>query len=114
MKRKQIRELKIDLGKELVQGMREVAEGLAGKDFSKVTTRTVKSIAPIPVLKSRQVRAIRQQLAMSQVVFADAVGVSPQLVRAWEQGQRKPSRLACRFLDGIRRDPSYWRRIVHA
>lgn len=55
------------------------------------------------------VRRTRQLLGASQGVFAKFLGVSPQTVRAWEQGTKTPREVACRFMDEIRRDPAYWR-----
>lgn len=36
------------------------------------------------------IREIRQKLSVSQVVFAQMLGVSASSVRAWEQGKREP------------------------
>lgn len=57
----------------------------------------------------RQVKATRTLLAASQTLFAQFLGVSGQSVRAWEQGGKKPSDIACRFMDEIQRNPDYWR-----
>jgi DNA-binding transcriptional regulator YiaG len=35
------------------------------------------------------------------------------LVKAWEQGMRKPSRMARRLMDEIRANPSRWRAKIH-
>jgi len=56
------------------------------------------------------VRRTRGLLRASQAVFARFLGVSVKTVRAWEQGFNVPSDMACRFMDEIRRDPSYWLR----
>lgn len=55
------------------------------------------------------VKDTRKQLEASQAVFAQFLGVSVQTVRAWEQGVNRPSMMARRFMDEIRRDPDYWR-----
>jgi DNA-binding transcriptional regulator YiaG len=54
------------------------------------------------------VRRLRQELGVSQPVFARLMGVSTVLVQSWEQGQRIPSPMARRLLDEIRRDPRRW------
>lgn len=54
------------------------------------------------------VRETRKVLRASQVVFAHFLGVSPQTVRAWEQGKNIPNDIAARFMDEIRRNPKYW------
>ena len=55
------------------------------------------------------VRRTRQVLRASQAIFAQFLGVSVQAVRAWEQGSKEPSDIACRFMDEIRSNPDYWR-----
>ena len=57
----------------------------------------------------RLVKATRTLLAASQTLFAQFLGVSAQSVRAWEQGGKTPSDIACRFMDEIQRNPDYWR-----
>ena len=51
---------------------------------------------PIPDIGPRDVRALREGLNVSQMVFARMVGASAGLVRAWEQGARVPSPMARR------------------
>jgi DNA-binding transcriptional regulator YiaG len=40
------------------------------------------------------------------------MGVSTALVQHWEQGFRKPSRMACRLFDEINRDPGRWSKMI--
>jgi len=54
------------------------------------------------------VKATRKSLRASQKVFAELLGVSVKTVCAWEQGINTPQDVACRFMDEIRHDPSYW------
>ena len=54
------------------------------------------------------VKKTRRILNASQAVFAQFLGVSPQTVRAWEQGVNVPRESACRLMDEIRHDPKYW------
>jgi DNA-binding transcriptional regulator YiaG len=56
------------------------------------------------------VRQTRGLLGVSQPIFAQFLGLSPKTVRSWEQDQSKPSEMACRFFDEIRRDPKYWQK----
>ncbi len=58
------------------------------------------------------VRRVRGLLGMSQVVFAQFLGVDPNTVRSWEQGTRPPSSIARRFMGEIEEDPAYWRKRV--
>ena len=40
---------------------------------------------------SEQIKQIRKQMNLSQLVFAKLLNVSPSSIRQWEQGKRKPS-----------------------
>ena len=56
------------------------------------------------------VKKTRAVLSASQTVFAQFLGVSPQTVRAWEQGKNTPKDSACRLMDEIRYKPEYWQK----
>jgi DNA-binding transcriptional regulator YiaG len=58
------------------------------------------------------VHRVRRLMGMSQVVFAQFLGVDPNTVRSWEQGARSPSPIARRFMGEIEADPEHWRRRV--
>ncbi len=42
-------------------------------------------------LTTYQIKAIREQMNLSQTVFAKLLNVSPSSIRQWEQGKRKPT-----------------------
>jgi len=63
-----------------------------------LTLRTTEVPALPPALRPQEVRRLRQQLNMSQGVFARMLNVSPKTVQSWEQGERKPSQAALRLL----------------
>ena len=63
-----------------------------------LTLRTTELPDPPPALRPEEVRFLRQQLNMSQGVFARMLNVSPKTVQSWEQGERKPSQVALRLL----------------
>ena len=48
---------------------------------------------------SKEVRALRDVLAITQEEFAHKLGVCLGTVQAWEQKRKKPSKLARRQLD---------------
>lgn len=75
----------------------------------KATARNTRLASAEPPTPAQIVEA-RAALGASQAVFAHFLGVSPQAVRAWEQGTQKPSGIASRFIGEIRRDPAYWLR----
>jgi DNA-binding transcriptional regulator YiaG len=74
------------------------------------TVRTVELDLRPQDYDAKAVKATRLGLNASQALFAQILGVKPALVRAWEQGLRKPSQMACRLLDEINRDRERWLR----
>ncbi|HEY3718766.1 MAG TPA: NadS family protein [Roseiarcus sp.] len=64
-------------------------------------------IAPARVYnpKSIDVIAIRKKLGLSQQKFAERFGLSPAMVRDWEQKRRNPDQAARTLLTVIARDP---------
>ena len=54
---------------------------------------------------SIDVRDVRQGLGKTQADFAAHFGVGVMTVRAWEQGRRRPNRVATTLLRVIQRAP---------
>ena len=102
-------------GKEIVEGLRDLADTLAaGRPLeSRFTVRTYKIPPPAQYLGA-DVRRVRELLAMSQAAFAAFLGVDPSTVRSWEQELRPPSPLACRLLSEIEAEPAHWRKRLAA
>jgi putative transcriptional regulator len=102
------------IGQRLIEGMEDLlatitAGGLAAVE-KKFTVRKVKIAKfEVPTLGREDVLHIRASLGISQPVFASLIGVSPALVKGWEQGLKVPSGIAQRFLAEIRRNPGYWK-----
>jgi putative transcriptional regulator len=97
---------KENLGDLLIQSLTEVRDGLRGQR-GKLTMKTVEIPDP-PAFNAAAVHRVRDQLGLSQGVFAKLLGVSRKLVEAWEAGTRLPSPMACRLLDAIARNPSQY------
>ncbi len=51
------------------------------------------------------VKAIRKKIAMSQVEFASAFGISLATLRHWERGDRKPQGPALVLLNIVAKEP---------
>jgi DNA-binding transcriptional regulator YiaG len=98
-------------GREIIASLREALEvELAGIPIeSRFTVRTVEIPDGPSAYDAEHVKATREKIAVSQAVFAQLLGVSVMLVRAWEQGQRGPALWARRLLDEVNRDPRHWR-----
>jgi len=56
-------------------------------------------------LSAKEVRHIRQALNASQALFASYLNVSPNAVRSWEQGTRRPRQAALKLLMIAKKNP---------
>ena len=91
----------------LMEGVRELEAILASGRHPR-DVLTVRTVAVIDAwdFNAKGLKALRKSLRMSTAVFAGVIGVSPKLVEQWESGRRKPSAMACRLLDILKRDPA--------
>jgi DNA-binding transcriptional regulator YiaG len=100
---------------DIMHSLRELAkaieDGVPLED--RFTVRTV-SIPEPRKYSPQTVKKLRDQLGMSQAVFAELLGVSRIWVQGWERGVRHPSLLARRLMDTIRTDPAAWLTTVWA
>ena len=71
----------------------------------KMSLVTVRVPAPPPPMDAKAVTEVRENLNMSQGVFAPALNVSPKTVQGWEQGVRTPSNASLRLLQIAREEP---------
>lgn len=95
----------------IIEGLEEFVDALrSGEVTKKLTCRTVSLDVQPKAFSPKHVVAVRKLLNASQGLFGSFIGVSPKTIRAWEQGGAKPSAMARRFLDEIRRNPDYWRK----
>jgi len=101
-------------GREIVASLAEaIAVERAGVPIeSRFTVRTVELPDEPTRYDAEMVRATRDKVGVSQTIFAELLGVSAVLVRAWEQGQRLPAKWARRLLDEVNRDPNHWRTML--
>jgi len=56
-------------------------------------------------LSTFQIKEIREQMNLSQTVFANLLNVSPSSIRQWEQGKRKPTGATKVLLELLKRSP---------
>lgn len=56
-------------------------------------------------LRPRDIREIRRSLNASQVLFARFLNVSPNTIRSWEQGTRRPQGADLKLLSIARKNP---------
>ena len=95
-------------GQKLIESAREAVEIQRGtKEPARVTRYTAaetKVEAP-PRYVAERIREIRDEMALSQPIFAAALNVSPETVRAWEQGKREPDGPTLRLLEVAEQHP---------
>ncbi|MBP5442342.1 MAG: helix-turn-helix domain-containing protein [Treponema sp.] len=60
--------------------------------------KTVYEILPVKKYDNIQIKKIRTSVGMTQVLFADYMGVSTKTVEAWEKGTNHPTGTACRLI----------------
>ncbi len=56
-------------------------------------------------LSTFQIKEIREQMNLSQTVFARLLNVSPSSIRQWEQGKRKPTGATKVLLELLKKSP---------
>lgn len=66
-----------------------------------------------PQLSKKKIKALRENvLGVSQPLFAQILGVSPAAVKAWEQGNKKPSGTARRLMQLFVQDPETLQKLM--
>ena len=91
-------------GRRIIGALREAlaierGETAAAGESRRIMTARAVVAEPAPQYNAGDVKSIRSQLEVSQPVFAQLLNVSPETVRAWEQGKNPPSGPAARLLE---------------
>ena len=87
----------------IMQGLEEAVKYNEGK--IKARTNTME-ISPVPEFEAKEIKSIRNELGMTQVLFAGFMGVSAKTVEAWEAGRNMPDGPARRILAMLKVDPA--------
>ena len=103
---------KTSIGERIIEGLEEAVAFEYGKPpgtrVKRVTlTARVAEASPAPTYSSVRIARIRDGLRLSQAVFAMALNVSAETVRAWEQGKREPDGAALRLLQIAEQHPEW-------
>jgi putative transcriptional regulator len=61
----------------------------------------------VPEYNADRIKKIRESLNLSQMLFAEAMGVSIKTIEAWEAGRNKPQGPASRFLQLLEQDSHF-------
>jgi len=86
-----------NVGREIVDGIRDIKAGRVGRHF------TVESY---PIVRARE------KSGLSQSQFAALLGVSVRTLQEWEQGRREPSAAAKTLIKVAELSPSVLRKIA--
>ena len=95
-------------GQRLIDSAREAVAIEKGEKKAARVTRYTAAEARVeapPRYVAERIREIRDHMGLSQPVFAAALNVSPETVRAWEQGKREPDGPTLRLLEVAERHP---------
>lgn len=99
-------------GSHIIAAMREavaIEHGEAKPVLVRRHSRTVRSatVASAPSYGPKEIAGLREKMELSQPLFADVLNVSPNTVRAWEQGKRAPDGAAVRLLQVMEEHPAW-------
>ena len=85
-------------------GLEQAIEYEKGNLKARKTTIT---IAPVDTFTAQEIKEIRNNTGLTQVLFAKYMGVSVKTVESWEAGRNHPDGAACRLLSITRENPSF-------
>jgi putative transcriptional regulator len=88
----------------IMTGLNEAVEYQKG-NLKGIKRRSV-TISPLPDYSAETIKAIRNTLNLSQLIFAKALGVATKTIEAWESGRNKPQGPALRMLQLLETDHS--------
>ncbi|MBL8199552.1 MAG: helix-turn-helix domain-containing protein [Chromatiales bacterium] len=91
------RDAKRNIGKELLQAIRDVKAGRHGARYQ---------------VGANEIIAARLKSGLSQSEFAAALNISPRTLQQWEQGRRQPSGAAETLLRIVARHPEVLREVM--
>ena len=93
---------RVKIFRELQDSLRDA---LAYERGEQVNLRVTELPPPPQRFRPRDIREIRQALNASQVLFALYLNVSPNTIRSWEQGTRRPQGADLKLLAIARKNP---------
>ena len=94
----------MNLFDDIKNGLGQAIKYEKGNLKAKTTTLTVE---PIESFKPEDIRSIRKETGLTQILFAKFMGVSVKTVESWESGRNHPDGAACRLLTLTKQNPSF-------
>jgi len=99
---KEKKKMKRNLFQELAGGVREMELSRTGK----VTLRQIHvEVHALPRISPREIKKIREELNLSQSVFAQLLRVNPRTLANWEQGRSEPNDQAIALILMVKKYP---------
>ena len=92
----------------IIKGLSEAVEYEKGSGKARTAKCTVN---PAPEFTAQEIKDIRLSFGMTQLTFAEVMGVSVKTVEAWEAGTNKPIGSARRFLGVLKAEPELLSRV---
>jgi len=90
----------------IFEDMKAALKGEAAYELGEAVNLRVTRVPSRPKpISPKEVRHIREALNASQSLFASYLNVSPNAVRSWEQGTRRPRQAALKLLAIARKNP---------
>ena len=86
----------------IMTGLNEAVEYEKGNLTAKKTTINVE---PLPEISAEDIKNIRNEIGLTQSMFAAVIGVSVKTVEAWEAGTNRPIGPARRMISLIQFNP---------
>jgi putative transcriptional regulator len=93
---------RVKIFNELREALEDVRDFRAGK---RVDLRVSEFPAPPKRISPKEILHIRRELNASQALFATYLNVSPNAVRSWEQGVRRPRNATLKLLAIAKKQP---------
>ena len=88
--------------KGIMKGLQEAVDYTDGKITAR---RNMVMVNPLSTFQGEEIKKIRNDIKMTQAIFAQFLGVSPKTVEAWEAGRNEPDGPARRILSMVQADP---------
>lgn len=96
------KKIKVDIFDDMKEALQDAAAYERGKSLDLRVTHIPARPRPI---SAKEIRRIRRVLNASQTLFATFLNVSPNAVRSWEQGTRRPRQAALKLLVIAKKNP---------
>lgn len=96
----------LTIGENLINSLEEAIKYEKGEKVKGLKSHTI-TVAPLPDYKGKEIKEIRNELGLTQSIFAYVLGVSKKTVEAWESGKNNPAGPAQRMLSMLEKDKSF-------